>query len=274
MALELKNQIPFFLNTFLGRPNSALPKGAQWILTFDGQYIPDGSGPSSDNSIVPVTAIKAGIKYEPEVWDIDTAIANTTIPDYHSIKGCLFAQAVSIPGESNQVNPEGLQQSGLIRSVTGGGRDAFANLEISFLETNVSFVDNVIRPWVIATAHLGMIARSGDLNYRGNLSVYKLAVGLANEAPYISAQYKFYGICPISVSGEEYNYTQTTSPVNRNAVFTYHYYTINSPIQNNTTANANAISNSLPVNIREGDQITSGNNTESNRTVTYSTVQK
>lgn len=214
----LDSHIPFFLENFLGKPASALPKGSQWVLVFEG-----GEGYSE---IIPVKAILKGIDFEPQKWEVERSINTTLKSDYQTTKGCMFAQAVQIPGESTTVNPEGLQTNGFIRSVVGGGRDNFPTLSIVFLETNVSFADSVIRPWVIATSHLGMIARKGDDNYRCNLSVYKLGVIDAKTSPFVLQKFTFYGVCPISVSGEEYNYTQTSSPINREATFTYHYYNV------------------------------------------------
>lgn len=237
---ELGSQISFFLDNFLSKPASALPKGAQWILAFEGAY-QDGSSSTRDyNDVLPVPAIRLGASYEPQSWDIDGALNTTLAKDYQQTKGCMFAQAVSIPGENNQINPEGLQQSGYIRTVTGAGRDAFQNLQISFLETNVSFVDNVVRPWVVATAHLGLIARTGPKNYRCNISVYKLGIISPTETPYVLIKYTFYGACPISVSGEEYNYTQVSTPINREATFIYHYYTVESSQGNLAITNNNS----------------------------------
>jgi hypothetical protein len=238
---EFGGQVPFFLQNFLGRPASSLPKGAQWVLMFEGAFSPSQTTPDYSD-ILPVKAIKKGIKFEPREFQIDSALDATLIKDYQQTKGCLFAQGVQIPGESYTINPEGLQQSGYIRSFLGGGRDTFQSLDISFLETNVSFVDNVIRPWVIATSHLGMIARSGESNYRCNISVYKLGVSIPSEPPHVIQKFTFFGACPISVTGEEYNYSQSTNHVNREATFTYHYYNsetvANNPsITNNTTNN-------------------------------------
>lgn len=227
---EFRGQIPFFLNSFLSKPATALPKGAQWVLVFEGVF--NSEGKIDYNDILPVPAIKLGIKYEPRKWDIDKALESTLEYDNQKTKGCLFVQAVKLPGESNTVNPEGLQQSGFIRTATGQGRDAFANLEISFLDTNISFVDNVIRPWVIATSHLGMIARSGAENYRCNISVYKLGVLTVDQPPFVLQKYTFFGACPITVSGEEYNYTQTQTPINREATFVYHYYSMDTSTDN------------------------------------------
>lgn len=238
-STEIANQIPFFLETFLSKPASALPKGAQWVLVFEGSYIAGNDRLISGNEIVPVTAIKRGVQYEPKQWDIEGGLKTILTKDYQQTKGCLFAQAVQIPGESTVANPEGIQMNGFIRTFSGGGRNPFTNLQISFLETNVSFVDNVIRPWTVATAHLGLIARSGTDNYRCNISVYKLGVISSNAYPYVACKYTFYGACPIDVSGEEYNYTQTTSPVNREATFIYHYYTVETG-RNNAAINDNS----------------------------------
>jgi len=225
---ELGGQIPFFLQSFLSEPASALPKGAQWVLVFEGSFNSETTR-RDYNDVLPVPAIKKVARaFEPQTWNIDGAIDMTLQKDYQTTKGCMFAQAVSLPGESNQVNPEGFQQNGYIRTFTGAGRDPFANLQISFLDTNLSFVDNVIRPWVIATAHLGLIAREGEDNYRCNISVYKLGVISVDKTPFVLQKYTFFGACPVNVSGEEYNYTQTQSPINREASFIYHYYTIDS----------------------------------------------
>lgn len=224
---DFSGQIPKFLQSFLSKPASALPKGAQWVLKFDGANTSTSSKGGLDYSgIIPIEAIKNGIKHEPIKWDIERGL-NTLVKDddYHE-KGCLFVQAVSIPGESTAINPEGLQANGYIRSTVGAGRDSFASLQIVFLDTNISFVDNVIRPWVVATANLGLVARQGPKNYRCNISVYKLGVLDTKTKPFILQKFSFFGACPISVSGEEYNYSQTNSPINRETTFTYHYYTV------------------------------------------------
>ncbi len=215
---EFTDQIPFFLENFLSKPASALPKGAQWVLQFS----------YGDKQIVPTKAIKKCIKFEPNAWEIEEGMDIVLEDAYHTNKGCLFAQAIQIPGESMVANPEGLQTTGFIRGFVGGGRDNFPSLQVVFLETNISFVDNVIRPWVITTAHLGLIARGGDDNYRGNIDIYKLGVVNSFEPPIVTQRYTFYGVCPISVAGEEFNYSTVTTPTNRATNFTYHYYSVHS----------------------------------------------
>ena len=254
---EFNGQIPFFLDNFLSRPAGALPKGAQWVLTFDGAF--DDGGNRSYKEVLPVQAIKKCIDFEPRKWQVERSINTTLIDGFQKTKGCMFAQAVSIPGESTTTNPEGLQANGFIRTTVGGGRDNYTGLQIVFLETNISFVDNVIRPWVIATSHLGMIARKGQDNYRCNISVYKLGVSDANTKPHVLQKFTFFGACPVSVSGEEYNYGTSNSPVNRETTFIYHYYNVENLENQNETLIRAHYNEQIPVPLsteRKGVNVT------------------
>lgn len=231
---QFDSQIPHFLNSFLSNFETALPKGAQWVLFFDG--LPD----------IVNTILSTIREREPRGWNID-ALANSISKNeiIQTTKGCLFAQAVEIPGEGIVAQPEGIQMNGFIRTSTGLGRNDYSNgIRIAFLETNYSFVDAVIRPWVITTGHLGLIARTQPLQqYRCKIYVYKLGVqegptfsqdavtkqwSIAREgtAPVILQKYTFHGACPISITGEEYNYSPVTGPVIRETTFLYDYYTV------------------------------------------------
>jgi hypothetical protein len=249
--MEFSGQIPFFLQKFLSKPASALPKGAQWVMVFEGSFNASGG---TDFDTLPVQAILNTIDYEPKKWAIEESLRTTLGDDYQKTKGCLFAQAVQIPGENNVANPEGIQFGGYIRGYVGGGRDPLEPLKITFLETNISFVDNVIRPWVITTSYLGMIARSGaDKNYRCNISVYKLGVVTPQDFPFILQKYTFYGACPVNVSGEEYNYTQVSSPINREVTFVYHYYSLDSVTNNKINSTNNESNYPLQLSTKDKD---------------------
>ena len=214
--MEYTAQIPFFLNNFLSKPASALPKGAQWIIVFDG---------------FPKTAILTAASFEPNSgWNISAGLDAVTIDDVQTTKGCLFAQAIQIPGESMTTNPSDLQMGGFIRSTAGGGRDSFAPMSIIFLDTNISFADNVLRPWVLATSHFGLIARSDTdpKQYRTNLTCYKFSVTAPGVTPTIVQKIVFTGICPVSIDGSDNNYTALTTPQTRTGQFVYHSYSIDS----------------------------------------------
>jgi hypothetical protein len=212
---DFTRRIPSFLDTFLSKPASSLPKGGQWVVDFENL------------SSVKKAIIETGKRFPYKKWNVEASFNTVTAEDYTK-RGCLFAQAVEIPGESVVVNPEGIQKNHFIRTATGDGKSDYATaLRMVFLNTNVSFVENVIRPWVLTTARLGLIARpDGDQQYRQNISVYKLGVVNSISPPYIAELYTFFGACPIEVTSEEYNYTPLTSPILREVTFTFHTYTL------------------------------------------------
>jgi len=210
-------QIPFFLNAVLSTPAGALPKGPLWVIVFD-----------FDNNIL--NTIKSVKDYEPtmpEPWSIEEALDTVTSQRYQQEKGCMFAQTVSLPGEQFLYGREGPQYNSYIRGGVGQGRVDFESVQINFLNTNVNFVDNVIRPWAVMTGHLGMIARPPEKKYRCNLTVYKLGIDKQDRPPFIAQQFNFWGVCPISVGNEELTYSDNT-PITKSAEFVYHWYTTSS----------------------------------------------
>lgn len=228
-------QIPHFLKSFLSKPASALPKGAFWVVDFNNL-----------NNVKEAILQTAKLERN-QGWNIEEGLNRLINDTDYSSKGCLFCQAVSLPGEQAIANPEGIQKNHFIRTVTGDGRGDYApnGLRMVFLDTNVSFVDNVIRPWVLTTARLGMIARSGDTQYRQNIDVYKLGVLTYKDKPFVLQKYEFDGACPIEVSAEEYNYTPASAPVNREATFVFHSYRLDTDYnKKNLTISENA--NSFP----------------------------
>lgn len=215
-----------FLDDFLQRPASSIPKGAQWAVTFETQL-------GLKNMIFP--AIKLAYAREPAgaaiKWNTEEAASVILSPEYQSTNGCLFCQGINLPGESSRAAPEGINYNGLIRSYVGQGRDAFPIMKMSFLETNVSFVESFLRGWALATANFGMIARSKDgpepdKNYRTDLFCFKFTTVSPQETFGITQMMTFKDICCISVSNEEYNYTSATAPRLRDAEFVYNSYSI------------------------------------------------
>ena len=219
-------QIPFFLNAILSTPAGALPKGPLWVVVFDG---------------FPEIVKKVG-EYEPnlpEPWKIEQAYNTITSSRYQQEKGCVLAQAVGVPGEALITNVEGNQYNGFIRGRVGLGRQDFDLLRIAFLNTNVLFVDNVIRPWVVMTGHLGMIARPPAENYRSNITVYKLGIVNRETPPYILQRFNFWNCCPVSVELENLNYTADGNELTKVANFSYQWYTVSS--EKNPYANGTSV---------------------------------
>jgi hypothetical protein len=211
-------QIPFFLNAILSTPAGALPKGPLWVVVFD-----------FDSFIL--NTIKSVKQYEPrmpEPWLIDQALNTVTTARYQTEKGCMFAQSVAIPGEALAYGQEGIKYNAFIRGGVGQGRENFDPVRINFLNTNVNFIDNVIRPWVVMTGHLGMIARPRSQKYRCNLTIYKLGIDRVDRPPFIAQQFNFWEVCPINVLIEELNYSADGNSLTKAAEFVYQWYTTTS----------------------------------------------
>lgn len=211
-----------FLDNFLQRPASSIPKGAQWVATFETQL---GLG----NMILP--AINLAYEREPMTasqWNTEQAAKAILTPEYQGTYGCVFCQGINLPGESQRTAPEGINSNALIRSYVGQGRDAFPILKMSFIDTNISFTDCFLRGWALATANFGMIARpkNSPKNYRTDMFCFKFSTVSTGETFGITQVLMFKDICCISVSNEEYNYTTATAPRLRDAEFIFNSYSI------------------------------------------------
>jgi hypothetical protein len=217
LAPSFIGQIPYFLNAVLSTPVGALPKKPLWVVVFD----------FDQNLKNTIKKVKDYEPQMPEKWQIDSALEAVTTKRYQDEKGCMFAQSVTIPGEALNYSQEGITYNSFIRGGVGTGRKDFDPLRMSFLNTNVSFVDNVIRPWVVMTGHLGMVARPPSQKYRCNITVYKLGIRSVELPPYILQVYNFWEACPINVFAESLDYTDGT-PVIKEAEFVYQWYTTTS----------------------------------------------
>lgn len=205
---------------FLSNPETSIPKGAQWIVSFD-----EGSEKSLDNLIF--KAIQLAYDGEPNAFWKTLDSAKKIMKEEYQKTACLFCQAIALPGETIVSNVEGkIPHNGFIGSYVGGGRENFPIMRMTFIDTHVSFVDTVLRGWALATAKFGMIARPRDdeKNYRANLVCHKF--GISPNGPSIIQTVKFFDLCCVGVSEEEYNYLPVTQPIMREARFVYNSYSL------------------------------------------------
>ena len=212
-----ENYISFF-HQVLTTPAGSLPKGAQWIASFH----------NLEADIVK-KGIASALALEPQKWKVDRAASVISSDAYQKNAGCVFCHSIDMPGEGLTVVPEGnINSNEFLRSYVGAGRQQFPEMRATVLDTNVSFVDNVCRPWSIATAAFGLLAypRSSSKNYRTDMYCWKIAATNPKEPPAVTMLVTFFDVCCIHVSNEEYNYQPLTTPVMREARFIYNYYSI------------------------------------------------
>jgi hypothetical protein len=209
---------PFFLNEVLQSPVASLFKSPLWVLKFKSIPV---------DTIAQVKAYEPGAMYK---WDIQKGMAAATSRVFLNTVGCMFAQSVNIPGESNLYTVQGLNYNGLIRGKLGQGRQDFSNLQVTFFESNISFVDNVLRPWTIMTGHLGMVQRP-DKPYKTELTIHRLGRNKKSDFKNpalntleVTQAYSFKGVCPMEVRDYELNYSPQNAPVRREVQFSFDWY--------------------------------------------------
>jgi hypothetical protein len=215
---ETEGRIPHFLSNILSSPVGSINRGSLWVVTFEDL-----------NGILP--AIRLALTYEGKAkeWQIEKAANAVLGEDFQKNKGCVFAQAIDIPGESIVVNPEGnIMSNAFRRPYVGQGINQLPEMRMTFVDTNVSFADNFLRPWVLATGNFGMIARDRTdvKNYRTNITCYKLGAYSSDKPPAVVLKITFFDACCISVANEELNYAPMSTPVMREARFIYNYYSV------------------------------------------------
>ncbi len=167
-------------------------------------------------------------------WDIDQGKREITQETYMRTgneHGCILAQGVVLPGEQYQVNDVAIDNNmGFLPGKVGGNRSPMAPLILQWRETNRSFVDLVIRPWIILTSHLGLVARppTDGRNIKANISIVQLAKTYQYTPLLERKIWRFYNCVPVSVDSKELTYQDG----NNFDIFTtqwhYTHYTIES----------------------------------------------
>jgi hypothetical protein len=142
-------------------------------------------------------------------------------------KSNMLASSIKLVGESIKTERVGSAGSeGYLRGIVSGGRDDFGTLDVAFIETNHSFVDYIIRPWLISIAKDSLIARGNSKRVNITCTMYGL-MG-RNNNPVKRKTFVFFNAFPTSVDEEEYNFTE--SEVNfRKVSFSFTHYAMTSP---------------------------------------------
>lgn len=160
--------------------------------------------------------------------DISNNVKELTRRDYqYTDAGCVFAAAAYLPGEVNSTNYNATLPNprGFLRGLSSGARQDFVPVTLTFRETNRSFVDNVIRPWVVSTSHHGFVAREAGFNDPKNVKttvqVLQLGKTLAGSAPVNRKIHRFYNCAPVSIEQSSITYGESEGrPINTQWVFT------------------------------------------------------
>jgi hypothetical protein len=186
---------------------SALASASQWWMMFDIDSVPALQQDLTKrlNAFENNFGANGG-------WHVDgQSVSKLTDGEYNYQDGigCVFARQVNLPTDGIEAGNTGLDYGGFLPPATSNTRNKYSKLRVTFLETNASFVDLVIRPWLILTSYYGLISRESDSPKNVKCSwcdVYLMArvgSGLKQE---IRKIYRFNNIAPVSIDGEQYSY--------------------------------------------------------------------
>jgi hypothetical protein len=205
---------------------SAIPMSTQWIVLVDAY--PAGLNTSLIQSLERTDGDKSG-------FDIDAAKNLLTNYGYQKVVGCLFAHAVTIPHENFQVQSVSIPNNrGFLPGVIAGGRyggDTPMPLTIEFKETNTSFLDFVIRPWVILASHFGMVSRNPTdpnqaiKNMKATIHILQYTRTRPGVSQIPRKAWTFYNCVPYDVPEQALDYVDEKLMTNR-TFWTYSNYTV------------------------------------------------
>lgn len=204
---------------------TTIPLQSQWIVLIQ-------PFPSCLN-----TSIMQGLERtggDSKNFDINRAKDILASYPFQRVNGCLFAQSVQIPDESMNIQRATVQNNrGFLPGILSSGRNAQNTLNINFLETNTSFIDFVIRPWVIAGEHFGFVARENDTptrrdirNVKSTVYIMEYTRSFQNISMIPKKVWTFFNCAPISVNTHTLTYNEPNTPLVIGTNWTYTNYAV------------------------------------------------
>jgi hypothetical protein len=167
-------------------------------------------------------------------FDVSRAKNILTSFPFQKVNGCIFAQSVQIPNETlNTTRATVANNRGFLPGVLSNGRTISDRLNISFLETNTSFSDFVIRPWVIAAEHFGFVAREKDTNrtrdirnVKSTVYVMEYSRTFQNVSMIPKKIWTFFNCAPVSVESYNLDYNEPNTAPTIKTQWTYTNYAV------------------------------------------------
>jgi len=186
----------------------------QWTAFWDGN--PGGQAGTSD----------AGWNAENSI--VSTLLNTTNQSSVDNLIGCVFAREATLPGDSIDAKNRGLSYGGYQAPVTVNNRTPYSKVSLTFTETNASFVDYVIRPWLVSTGYYGVVARASTVIKCPSLDIIYLGKNGPDSRISKRKIARFYGVIPTSINSLKNSY-QSDGMQTYNVDFAYDQYAIIDP---------------------------------------------
>ena len=209
---------------FLAQLNSWVTTPAlqsQWIAVIDS------FPPALASSIIRNLERTGG---NSQAFNIDLAKALLTNFALQKVSGCVFCNRFEAPQESCSVETALLENNrGFIPGIISGNRQSYAEnlISMDFYDNNTSFVDNILRPWIILASHYGHVTRKeSKFAIKTNITLLSYAKTFQNVSMIPKKVFRFYNCVPVSVNTETFEYDEPNTTGTGTVRFSYTNYTI------------------------------------------------
>ena len=211
----------------LSQWNTSIPLNTQFVVLIDN--FPEGLTTRVLRDLEPVVNSTG--------FDIDLPKGTLTNLKNQGMVGCIFANQFNIPDDTVEADKATiLNNRGFIPGSVLKNRNNFGMFNLSLRETNTSFVDFVMRPWVIMSSHYGLVARNPNdpseriKNPKTNLTVVQYTRSKEGLSQIPRKTWRFYNCVPTSIADRDYANDEDEGVKNFNTTWTFDNYEINSNI--------------------------------------------
>ena len=184
---------------------NSIPRQTQFIVLFDN--FPLGLNTSVLQSLEP-NVFSTG-------FDINTPKTLLTSVKNQGIVGCIFVNAFDIGSETLGSTSANIDNNrGFIQGTVLTDRGAFVDnkVMINFRETNTSFTDLIMRPWLILASHYGLVARNPNdqaevlKNPKVNMTIVQYSPTKAGLSQIPRKTFRFFNCVPVSLDTRSNGY--------------------------------------------------------------------
>jgi len=224
-SLQSKSPYSYYLD-LLGSWPTGIAMSSQWFMYFNFDTL-------KRNGLFRTFEISLNELELANDWQLNPDVTSMLVDgriqhSFENLIGCVFARQVGLPSDSIGVAHEGLSYGGYQAPAVATSRAPYSNFTSVLLETNASFLDLVIRPWLISVGYYGLVSRPKS-SFKYVKADYADVVMLAKAGPYTKMKirkiYRFYNVAPVSIEGEAYSYAEEGLKFS-NVSFSYDSYCI------------------------------------------------
>lgn len=232
-----------YYNEILNKWPTAIAMGSQWfcVIDFTGANVVKNNFNllnAFDLATTSTGSANTDWQLSNDATSILTGEANQANTD--NLIGCVFVREATIPSETVKASNEGLDFAGYQPPAVASEREKYKSLKVVFNETNSSFLDFVIRPWIVNVGYFGMIARdsASPKSVKANMiELIYLARNGVNQKSIFRKSIKFFNVAPISIQAMTNQY-QAEGLKYASVEFVYDYYTVQDPTGSSSPAPA------------------------------------